>query len=79
MIKSRRMWAGRVACMGGMRNVQNILVRKPERKTPLGRSRSRWTDNIGMDLRQSTDWMHLAQDRNQWCALVKMVMNLLVP
>lgn len=27
-------------------NVYNILVRKPERKRSLGRSRSRWEDNI---------------------------------
>jgi len=25
------------------------------------------------------DWIHLAQDRNQWWALLKMVMNLQVP
>jgi hypothetical protein len=25
------------------------------------------------------DWMHLAQDRDHWWALVKMVMNLRVP
>jgi len=29
--------------------IQN-LVRKPERKGPLGRSRSRWEDNIRMYL-----------------------------
>jgi hypothetical protein len=28
-------WAGRVACTGGMRNVYNILVEKPEEKIPL--------------------------------------------
>jgi len=36
-----------------------------------------------MDLREiwweGVDWMHLAQDRDQWQALVKMVMNLWVP
>jgi hypothetical protein len=25
------------------------------------------------------DWIHLAQDRNQWWTLVNMVMNLWVP
>jgi hypothetical protein len=38
VIKSRRMrWAGHVASMGQMRNVYNILVRRPEGKRPLGR------------------------------------------
>jgi hypothetical protein len=29
--------------------------------------------------REVVDWMHLAQDRDQWKALVNMVMNLQVP
>jgi hypothetical protein len=41
-----------VACMGEKRNAYTILVGKPERKTPLGRSRRRWVDNIRMDLRE---------------------------
>jgi hypothetical protein len=36
-----------------------------------------------MDLREigweSVDWIHLAQDRDWWQALVNMVMNLQVP
>jgi hypothetical protein len=40
-------------------------------------------DNIKMDLREigwdGRDWMELAQDRDQWKALVKPVMNLRVP
>ena len=38
--KPRRMrWAGHVACMGEGRGVHSVLVRKPERKRPLGRPR----------------------------------------
>jgi hypothetical protein len=34
------------------RNEYRILVGKPEGKSPLGRPRYRWVDNIKMDLRQ---------------------------
>jgi hypothetical protein len=58
-------------------------VGKPEGTRPLERSRSRWVDNIKMDLREigreSEDWIDLAQDRDQWRALVNTVMNLCVP
>jgi hypothetical protein len=60
-----------------------ILVGKPEGKTPLGRPRRRWEDNIKIDLREigwdSMDWTDLAQDRDQWRAPVNTVMNLRVP
>jgi hypothetical protein len=84
MIKSRRMrWTGHVARMGETRNLYKILVGKPERKTPLGRPRHRWADNIKMGLREigwdGMDWIDLAQDRDQWRALVNTVMNLRVP
>ena len=45
---------------------------------PLGRPRSRWEDNIKMDLQEvggGGDWMELAQDRDRWRALVNTVMN----
>jgi hypothetical protein len=58
-------------------------VGKPEGKRPLGRPRHRWVYNIKMDLREigwgGMDWTDLAQDRDQWRALVNMVMNLRVP
>jgi hypothetical protein len=57
-------------------------VGKPEGKRPLGRSRRRWVDNIEVDLRElgwdGVDWIGLAQDRDQWRALVNTVMNLQV-
>ena len=43
----RRMgWAGHVVRMVDRRGVYRILVKKPEGKTPLGRSSRRWEDNI---------------------------------
>jgi hypothetical protein len=69
--------------MGEKRNAYRVLVGKPEGKRPLGRPRRRWEDNIRMDLRGigwgGMDLIDLAQDRDQWRALVSTVMNLRVP
>jgi hypothetical protein len=69
--------------MGEARNAYRRLVGKPGGKRPLGRPRRRWVDNIKMDLGEigwdGRDWIDLAQDRNQWRALVNTVMNLRVP
>jgi hypothetical protein len=84
MIKSRRMRRARhVARMGEKRNAYRILVGKPGGKRPLGRPRRRWVDNIKMDLREirwdGVNWIDVAQDRDQWRALVNTVMNLGIP
>jgi hypothetical protein len=69
--------------MRDTRKAYRILVERPEGKRPLGRPRRRWVDNIKMDLREigwdGMDWIELAQDRDQWRALVNRVMNLRVP
>jgi hypothetical protein len=69
--------------MGENRNAYRILVGMPEGKTPLGRPRRRWVDNIKMDLRgigwDGVDRIDMAQDRDQWRALVDRVLNLRVP
>jgi hypothetical protein len=84
MIKSRRMrLTGHVAGMGEKSNAYRILVGKPEIKRPLGRLRHRWVDNIKLDLIEigwdGVDWIDLAQDWDQWRALMNTVMNLRVP
>jgi hypothetical protein len=84
VIKARRMrWVGHVVYMGKVRGAYNILVGRPEGRRPLGKPRSRWEDNIKMDLGEigfgDVDWTHLAQDRDRWSALVNTVMNLQVP
>jgi hypothetical protein len=78
MTKPRRMrWAGHVARMGEKSNACRILVGKPEGKRPLGRHRRRWLNNNKMDLREigwdGMDWIDLAQDRDQWKALVSSI------
>jgi hypothetical protein len=86
MIKSRKVrWAGHVARMGEKKNAYRISVAKPERKRPVGRPRRKWVDNIKIHvyLREigwdGMDWIDLAQDRDQWRALVNTVMIIEVP
>jgi hypothetical protein len=84
MIKSKRMkWAGHVTRMGEKQNAYTVLVGEPDGKRPQGRPRRRWVANIKMDLRETgwcgMGWIHLAQDRDQWRALVNTVMNLRIP
>jgi hypothetical protein len=84
VIKSRRMrWTGHVERMEEGRGVYGVLVGRPIRRRPLGRPRSRWEDNIKMDVREKgidgENWIRLAQDRVQWWTFVSIVMNLRVP
>jgi hypothetical protein len=81
---SRRMkWAGHVARMGEKRNAYRLLVGKPMGKSPLGRPRRRWVDNIRMDLGEvgkgDVDCIGLAKDRNGWRTLVNSELDLRVP
>jgi hypothetical protein len=64
-------------------NVYGVFVGKLGGKRPLGRPRHRWEDNTIINLREigwdGMHWIHLAQDRDQWRALVNTIMNLKVP
>jgi hypothetical protein len=69
--------------MWEMRGVFVVLLRKPEKKRPLGRPRRRWEDSNKMDLQEvgsgDMDWIELVQDRDRWRARGNAVMNLRVP
>jgi len=58
-------------------------TKKPEGNRPHGRPRHRWEDNIRVNCRETgwegVDWMHLCQDRDQWQAIVNMVVNIWGP
>jgi hypothetical protein len=73
----RMKWAGHVSRMDAKCNAYWILVGKPERKRTLGRPRR------CLNLREigwgNMDWIDLAEDKDQWRALVNTVMNLRVP
>jgi hypothetical protein len=61
------------------RNAYRILVGNPEGRRPLGRPRHRWVDSIKMCLREigwdGMDWIDVAQNREQWRALLNTVIN----
>jgi hypothetical protein len=69
--------------MGEKRRAYIVLVRKLEGKKPLGRPGHRLDNDIKMNLkeigRDGMDWIRGAQGRDQWWALVNMVMNLQIP
>jgi hypothetical protein len=69
--------------MGEKKNAYRILMGKPEGKRPLEKRRRRWMGNIKIDRTEigwdGMDWIDLAQDRNQWRALVNTLMNLRFP
>jgi hypothetical protein len=71
------MWVGQHAQMGDEKCIQYFAWKTH------GRYRYRWKGNIRIDLKEigleEVDWVCLAQDRDQWQALVNMVTNLHVP
>jgi hypothetical protein len=75
-------WARHAARIGEIRTAYRILVGKPGRKKSLGRPRRRWTNNCKSDLKgiiyEVVDWIHLAEDRDQWQTLEYTVMNIQV-
>jgi hypothetical protein len=84
VIKARRMrWVGHVARKGEGRSLYRVLIGRLEGKSLLVRPRSRWKNNIKMDIREiginGANWIRLAQDMARWRTFVNTVMNLRIP
>ena len=84
VIKLRRMgWTVHVACMGRAEVVYTGFWYGNLRERVRWKTRSRWEDNIKMDLQEvggrGMDWMDLAQERDRGRALVKALMKLQFP
>jgi len=63
------------------RYIQGLVV-TPEGKRKFGGLKCRWQDNIKIDLKgtdyDKIDWIHEAQDREEWWAVLNMLINLWV-
>jgi hypothetical protein len=65
------------------RSALKIFTDKPTGKRPVERPRSRWKDNIRMNLKEigidTRNWTDLAPDKGYWRALVNEALTLRVP
>jgi hypothetical protein len=68
--------------IGEIRNANKTLVAEPEVKVPLGRSGSRWDDNITVGLKElgleGLNWDRLSQDRDRRQAVLNTIINVRV-
>jgi hypothetical protein len=84
MFKARRMkWIWHLARTMEKKYAYTISVVEAKGKSPLGKPRHRWEHNIKIVLGEigwdGMDWINLAQNRDQWPALVNTIMNFRVP
>jgi hypothetical protein len=84
VIKSRRLrWADHVARMEEGKSDFKMLIGTPAGKSPLGKPRRRWEEDIKMDLKEigmnTRNWVDSAQDKDYCMALANEALNLRVP
>jgi len=64
-------------------DVYKISVGRPERKRPLGGPEHGWEYYIIMDLKgiwwEDVNWIHVAQDMDQWQVIVYTAINFKFP
>jgi hypothetical protein len=75
METSRKRWEGHVPRMEGNINAYRDLVGNPKGKKQLGRARHRWDGNINKGVKE-VDYIQLAEERDNWQAVVNAVINL---
>jgi 3-oxoacyl-ACP reductase-like protein len=65
---------------GREKEIIHVLVGEAEGNRPFGSNRSRWENNVIIDLKatgcERMGWIHLAHDTDKWCALMSRVINL---
>jgi hypothetical protein len=63
--------------------LNKISVVKPEGRRSLERFRIRWECYIEINLKgtgfENVEWLHMVQDKVQWCVFVNAFVNLRVP
>ncbi|CAG9827717.1 unnamed protein product [Diabrotica balteata] len=72
-IKTNRLrWAGHVVRSDDDRLISNVFWERPDGRRSTGRPRKRWKDAVREDLEKMEvrPWEIIAQDRNQWKAIV---------
>jgi hypothetical protein len=66
-------WLGHIERMQGTRMVKAIYSWKPISRTPIGRPKTRWVDDVRKYIQKLKipNWKTLAQDRGRWREVVE--------
>jgi len=78
MKKQKLNWLGHVERMAEDNFVQKIKRWKPVSKRPIGRPKTRWVDDVLVDIKSINirNWKKLAQNRDSWKKVVEQARTL---